>query len=496
MAYTAEELQRARDAAKAAGDLETVALLDKELQKGKPTDWKDVAMSGATGWAKSGLNLMAGGLAAKMGMKPSKGQSLVEKMPWHTPQTKAGEYSERMGAGSFGPGPVLGAAGGALSQFAKDQNAGPVMETLAWMTPSVLGGILRSLMKTSAGQQDAARALRTTSPEDVGRARANVAAAAERGVQLPIWQAAPENSPLYRMGRGVAHNPEADNIQTSLMHQSGPASRGQAWIREHAGPAYDAVSGRPVDPNILAEIRNRMAALSFERALDPQHPDMGVIERTMARFENPPQGGIPPQAQGTVLGPHTGAGQPYPPTVRSAGNVMSLAQDMRAPPPKSDFINASPAIRLGLKSAVDEAMAAVPGYTDASRQYGRTADIAEIMTRDAPLRGANVNPMMQAETRTSPGSLAMVGLGTNPWWSIVPLVRERLGKQAARQLDMALASSDFRELERLAGANPHAENAIRVIMQGLRSQGQTPSLNIEDLMRQYSPIPLPGGGSQ
>jgi len=527
MTYTDEQLQQALARAKSRKDTEAVQLIEEELKQRSSgqTDWMDVLKSAGTGYSKALGDLIVKALAAKVGiganapivatagidkedwnkvpfaLTTEKVDTALESLPWHKPATKEGEYAERIGAGaSFGPGGVpaaiLGGAGGALSKWgAEGDYSDPYSQMALWMLPTTAHGLLKSLFRTSAAQKDAARALTSSTPEDVGAAKALTAAGAERGVRIPMWQAAPPNSPMRKLGEGLAYNPHAEEIQKALAEQSRaiPEGASQAWVSEKAGPAYQAIQDMPVDPGTMQAIRDNLVAVAGRRRMASGGRDIQGVSDVIRMFQDPVQG-FPPPAMGTGLGPFTG-GSPYIPTRASVGNILDLTQDLKTPAMGKDSVNASEAARLAMKDAISRAMSKDKlfgaEYGPAEQGYGAAKDVAKVVDETRGLRGANVNPLMGLETKTSPGSLAMVGLGTNPWWAIIPWVRDKLGAQAARKLDAALASSDFKAIEQLALENPHIENFVRIIAQGMRSRGQTPSLGGEELIRQYSPVSLP-----
>jgi hypothetical protein len=238
-------------------------------------------------------------------------------------------------------------------------------------------------------------------------------------------------------------------------------------LKQLTDPNFQALNPKAVDPTILAEIRRRITDVAKQRYLDPTSGDARVVSDAAQRFSNPP--------------PTT------PPTVKTVGNILSLKDELKKPPIGSSFQSATDATRGSIREAVDQAMDAVPGYTATRQHYGRTKDIAEIMSKDSALRGSRSQFSPQRSGDTSPAVTGIKGYATNVPWSMVRPTREIAENAVARAIDRSLAARDIRALERLAAEHPQWEGIIAPLAQTIRSQGVTPSLDMERTLKQYLP---------
>jgi hypothetical protein len=472
MAYSDEELKQALQNAIAQGDKEAASLIDGELQQrvsGK-TDWKDLATSAARGYSKALTSTMLGGLAAKAGIKPQKTEGIVNTLFPGKPSTVKGEYAENVGAGaSFGPGgvpaAVLGGAGGALAKYGERLGAdSPLAQLALWMAPTAGWSALKSL-RPGAAQADARRILRETTPQDLATANANVQAAGARGINMPIWQAAAENTPLRTAGESVIGHPAAERTQAALQAQQGLGN--QQWVKQITDPAFQSLNPRIVDPTVMQDIRQQIQDVARTRYLDPTSRDAAAVLQAMRLFRNPPPTNTP--------------------TVKTAGNILNLKEEIRSPPIGTPFASASEATRGSIAEAVDRAMSAVPGYKDTLSHYGRTKDIAEIMARDAARRGSNVGLNAKVEGQAGTAPTALRSLGGNMAWGILNPVRRTIENSVVRKIDAALASRDIQALERLAAENPQLEALVNTLAQGMRSGAVLPEINFEKVLKDYTP---------
>jgi hypothetical protein len=472
MAYSDEELKQALQNAIARGDKEAANLIDGELQQraaGK-TDWKDLATSAARGYSKTLASTMLGGLAAKAGIEPQKIEGAVRALFPGKPSTVKGEYAENIGAGaSFGPGglpaAVVGGAGGALAKFGEKRGYNsPLAQLALWMAPTAGWSVLKAL-RPGAAQADARRILRETTPQDLAGANANVQAAEQRGVNLPIWQAAADNTPLRTAGESVVGHPAAEQTQAALQAQQGLG--GQQWVRGLTEQNFQRLNQQPVPPAVLADIRSRIRDIARQRSFDPTSESTAAVARAEARFADPPV--------------------TNPPTLKSAGNVLDLKGELKSPYPGSPFASAPQATRGYIREAVDEAMDAVPGYTETRAHYRRTKDIAEIMAKDAARRGSNVGLNSKLEGQTGAGPTALRSLGGNVAWGALNPVRMAIENSVVRKLDAALASRDIQALERLAAEHPQLEALVNTVAQAIRSGATLPDVDLQKVLKDYSP---------
>jgi hypothetical protein len=286
-----------------SGDTEGAALIKGVIDRSYPLTAKGGAKAFASGMAKTLGDVLVGAGSAEAGptmLLPEQQAAGIQAQEQAAKQASdnlgggrlplnTGErYLKSAGEGALPlPGPMMaagaatGALGGLGAQWTREKNLGPVAELAAWMTPAFMASLGKSTMPGTP-YKDIRRALGATSPEDSTAMVRRMQDAEARGVDLMPWQAAPEGSGLNTFGKGMALNPDAEQMQYALRQQTGKT--GQPWVKAKTDPNFEALNQIPIAPDQAQSMRDALRGVVAKRSLHPASADAKAVENAATFF--------------------------------------------------------------------------------------------------------------------------------------------------------------------------------------------------------------------
>ena len=396
------------------------------------------------------------------------------------------------GAGPLKTQMAVGAAGGALGTALS--GAGPIGEAIGSALPYAAYAT-KKMFTPTAGVQRLTQAWNDMSVAEKNVMLDRMGVAQRHDIPLQIWQAAPEGSPLAELGKFVAGQEGASNIQKGLQRQADVVGMkgdktGQVFLSNNVGdPMFGPYRSMPITESDLKQFHDSIMGVATNRFAPPgSHiydlaqeqaskfgsvqtvsPDkQAVIDSLVTKQMSLPRGSPERDAINAQLKQFQDPNFQLPsttqfvgnPNIENVGNAMNTIQEIGKQRTLGTSLTPVQGSTVQMTGAAKGVLTdKYPELAPLLKEYGTAKDLISTLTDSQSLAGRQASSGIPTQLSIQPGQEAAISLARRASFALLNPIRSASKKSLVNTLDQALGQPSLEKVVEMINTNPRSPMA-------------------------------------